>query len=93
MNPPKSTGTFYQHKIITSFGGRGFGRPTFWQACTSVANHEDMDMVGQPRRYGHGWPTMKIWTWLANHEDMDSSFPFLIKWEAHKMQLNSFPVQ
>ena len=50
---------------VTRFGGRGLGRPTFRQTCTSV----------------------------TNHEDMDSLFPFLTKWEAHIIQLNSFLVQ
>jgi len=36
----KSFGT-----IKTRFGGRGFGQPTFWQTCTSVVNHEDMDSL------------------------------------------------
>ena len=31
--------------IITRFGSRIFGRSTFWETCTSVVNHEDMDSI------------------------------------------------
>ena len=27
---------------ITRFGSQIFGRPTFWQTCTSVVNHDSM---------------------------------------------------
>ena len=44
------------------------------------------------RRFGR--PTSRqTCTSEANHEDMDSLFPFLTKWEAHKIQLNFFLVQ
>ena len=31
------------NKNKTMLGSRVFGRPTFWQTCTSVVDHEDMD--------------------------------------------------
>ena len=41
--------------IITRFGSRVFGRPTFWQTSTSVVNLEDMDSLFPflPKREAH----------------------------------------
>ena len=35
------------NELEKRFGGRSFGRPTSWQTCTSVVNHEDMDSLFQ----------------------------------------------
>ena len=43
---------------------------------------------------GFGRPTFRqTCTSVVNHTDMDSLFPFLTKWEAHKIKLNFFLVQ
>ena len=35
----------YELEEKKKFVGWEFGRPTFWQICTSVVNHEDMDSL------------------------------------------------
>ena len=52
MKIQRKTANNYMEMVKTRFGGRGFGRPTFWQTSTSVANHEDMDSL---------FPFLTIW--------------------------------